>query len=69
MNVEHRLKRWREAEDAAIEAERAVDALGNGAQDPHTADLCRRAHALRQEANRQFSDLLRAIPLDWRPDK
>lgn len=64
MSIDQRLKKWREAEDAAIEAKRAVDALGTGAQAPLPAELYRQAHELRQEADRQFSALFRAISLD-----
>lgn len=65
MSVQERLSAWRQTEETACEAERAVGRLCQAAADPRTRDLfLRRAGKLRVKADRQFAAVLRAVQMD-----
>jgi hypothetical protein len=68
VTVEERLVAWREAEQAAAAAEQLAAAPGQGSADPRAGDLFIRASELRQQADRQFAAVLRAVKLDEHGD-
>lgn len=57
-DFERKLHEWRDAEDAASAAEAALQALGQGAQDPRVAELHRRARELRAKADAMLAQAL-----------
>ena len=59
--TEERLVAWRELDRAAAKAERDAAGLGQATSDPRVRDLLVKAKALRQQADREFSAILRAI--------
>ena len=61
VSVEERLVAWRAAEQAAAQAEHAVAELGQGAADPRVGELLFKAKRLREEADRQFAMIMRAV--------
>ena len=63
-SVEERLVQWRDAEQAANDAENELHNLGQAAADPRVAELARKAQELRQEADRQFAAIVRAVRMD-----
>lgn len=52
---------WRSLEKDAVEAEHKVAALGQCAADPHARDLLFKAKRLRDQADREFAAICRAI--------
>lgn len=60
VSIEDRLRTWREAENAAIEAEQAVRKLGQAGASPEVRELLHAAKHLREQADRQFAAILRA---------
>lgn len=64
VSVEERLVAWRTAEQAAADAEHAVARLGQAAADPRVTELLGKAEQLREEADRQFSAIVRAVKMD-----
>ena len=63
-SVEERLLAWREAEQAAQNAEYAAKAVGQAAADPTMRQLLMEAKRLREEADRQFAYIVRAVRMD-----
>ncbi|HYF19500.1 MAG TPA: hypothetical protein VEA40_16670 [Ramlibacter sp.] len=58
MQFDEKLHAWRVKENAALEAEQAVAALGQATADPRVAQLLSSARALRSEADQLFAELL-----------
>jgi hypothetical protein len=64
IRIEDRLLQWREAEQAAASAELYAASIGQAAESPEVRDIFLTAKNLRDEAERQFSALLRDLKLD-----
>lgn len=58
MDPQEDLENWRLAEKAALEAEAAVAAMGQGASDPRAAALLARAGELRNKADAMLGLML-----------
>jgi len=56
---ERRLREWKEAERAAIQAEEAVKRIGQGASDPRISEVYANARELRRKADTLIADLIR----------
>lgn len=67
-SIEDRLKDWRRKEKAATEAESELRQGGQAASDPRVRDLAVKARQLREEANREFGVILRAVKTDGDDD-
>jgi len=63
-SIEERLNEWRDIERAANAAESELEKVGQGANDPRLKELAFRAKQLRDEADRKFAAILRAIRMD-----
>ena len=63
-SIEDRLNGWRETEKAAIDAEAALVPVGQAGSDPGFRDQALRAKQLREDADRQFAAICRAVRLD-----
>lgn len=61
VSVEERLAQWRELDQQACAAESALDAIGQAAAPAGVRDLIANAKSLREQADREFDAICRAI--------
>jgi len=66
-SIEERLVHWRAAEQAAAKAEADAASLAPGALDARASELRLTARRLRDEADREFAAITRAIRMDDSP--
>lgn len=61
VDIDDRLKAWRDADREAARVEAELRDLGQGAQDPRVAGLHRQAQALRQQADGMLAELVESL--------
>lgn len=61
VSVEERLAAWRELEQQACAAERALSAIGTAEAPAGVRDLIANAKSLREKSDREFDAICRAI--------
>jgi hypothetical protein len=69
VGVKERIEQWKDMERRARDAEEELRAVGHAAADPGFAKLAVKAAALRQEANRLFTEAMRSVPIEPASDR
>lgn len=60
--IEKQLRAWKEAEQAAQQAEEAIRRSGQCAEGPLAAAVCQEARVLRETADALFKEVQAALP-------
>jgi hypothetical protein len=69
VGIKERIQQWKDVERRAREAEEELRRVGHAAADPSVAKLAVTAAALRQEANRLFTEAMRSVPIEPASDR
>lgn len=64
MGVKERILQWKEVERHARQAEEELRRIGHATSDPGYAKVAVKALALRQEADRLFTEAMRSVPIE-----
>lgn len=59
--IDSKLEAWRDTDSAASKLEAELHKLGQGAQDPRTAELVQQARSLRRDADSLLADIVQSL--------